>query len=70
MVSAIPSRRKRINRMTANIITNWGNWISEFWALNVDKWIAAGWLILGTLTVIATLVMIVKIFKSNKELYP
>ena len=56
--------------MTANIITDWGTWISEFWALNVDNWIAAGWLILGTLTIIATLVMLVKIFKSNKELDP
>ena len=56
--------------MTANIITNWGNWISEFWALNVDNWIATGWLILGTLTIIATLAMMIKIFKSNKELYP
>jgi hypothetical protein len=56
--------------MIANTITNWGDWLAEFWALNVDMWIAVGWVVLATLTLIATLGMLIKLFKSNKELHP
>jgi hypothetical protein len=56
--------------VTANIIAQWADWLAQFWELNVDRWLSAGWVILGILTVIATLGMALQILKSNKELNP
>jgi hypothetical protein len=45
-------------------------WVQEFYALNIDRWVATGWFLLGFLTVTATIAMFLKILKSNKEIHP
>lgn len=45
-------------------------WLKAFYELNIDRWLLVGWSLLAVLTVLATVGMILKIFKSNKGIRP
>ena len=56
--------------MTASVLADYRAWLVEFWNLNVDRLLYAGWTTLAVLTLVAALGMFIKICKSNKELTP
>lgn len=56
--------------MIANVFADYWVWLCEFWNLNVDRVLYAGWTVLAVLTTVAALGMFIKICKSNKELTP
>lgn len=49
---------------------SWASWLSEFYELNIDRWLLVGWSVLAVLTVIAAVGMLIKIVKSNKGMRP
>lgn len=54
----------------ANVLADWADWIAQFWDLNVDRWVSAGWVVTAVLTILACIGMVLRIFTSYKDLNP